>query len=137
MLPLSDPDLLVRKTPYVTITFITLCSVVFLYELLIGTIGKYVLFYQYGLLPTEIISGKEINDSNKDARRPRKLNVPDELWFCATLSNSLKFKYMEKFTRIISPLLCNKVLFIDNELGELIAQRYELSEQLLLKGLLA
>jgi len=60
LLPLSDPDLLVRKTPYVTITFITLCSVVFLYELLIGTIGKYVLFYQYGLLPTEIISGNSL-----------------------------------------------------------------------------
>ena len=61
MLPLSDPDFLVRKTPYVTITFITLCSVVFLYELLIGTIGKYVLFYQYGLLPTEIISGNSLH----------------------------------------------------------------------------
>ncbi len=60
MLPLSDPDLIVRKTAYVNITLISICSVVFLYELLIGTMGKYVLFYQYGLLPSEIISGNSL-----------------------------------------------------------------------------
>tara|TARA_A100001037_G_scaffold207309_1_gene185682 strand:- start:13446 stop:14153 length:708 start_codon:yes stop_codon:yes gene_type:complete len=60
LLPVSDPDLIVRKTAYVNIAFVAICSIVFLYELLIGTMGKFVLFYQYGLLPSEIVTGNSL-----------------------------------------------------------------------------
>ena len=65
MIPLSDPDLLVRKTAYVNITLIFVCSIIFIYEFILGDIEKYVLFYQFGLLPFEISSGnsKQILDT--------------------------------------------------------------------------
>ena len=58
MIPLSDPDLYPRRRPVVNVTLIVLNAVVFLYELTLGG-DRPAFFYTYGLIPEELITGKE------------------------------------------------------------------------------
>ena len=58
MLPLSDPDIYRRRRPIVNVTFILLNAVAFLYELTLGG-DRAVFFYTYGLIPEEIVMGRE------------------------------------------------------------------------------
>lgn len=57
MLPLSDPDIQRRSTPYVTLLLIAASTVVFLYELTLGGLDRQVFFYKLGLIPAEISDG--------------------------------------------------------------------------------
>ena len=58
MFPISDPDLHSRRRPFVNVTLILVNALVFLYELTVG--DRVVLFYTYGLIPEEIITGQEL-----------------------------------------------------------------------------
>jgi membrane associated rhomboid family serine protease len=57
MFPLSDRDLTTRTRPIVNFTLIGLCAAVFIYELAIGSSGRFTFFYQFGLIPAELAHG--------------------------------------------------------------------------------
>ncbi len=57
MLPLSDPDLITRRRPVVNILLVSLCTVVFFYELFLGEVGQEVFFYKLGFIPAELTQG--------------------------------------------------------------------------------
>ena len=57
MLPLSDSDLVRRSRPIINLTLIGLCAAVFVYELVIGPMGRAMFFYQFGLIPAELVHG--------------------------------------------------------------------------------
>ncbi len=57
MFPISDSDLITRRRPVVNVTMIALCAAVFVYELTIGEIERYIFFYQYGAIPAELVHG--------------------------------------------------------------------------------
>ena len=59
MIPLSDPDVTRRSRPYVNITLIALCILVFLYELSLGGLDRALFFYRFGLIPLELTQGIE------------------------------------------------------------------------------
>jgi len=58
LIPLSDPDLYSRRRPVVNVALIVLNAVGFLYELTLGG-DRAAFFYTYGLIPEEMIAGKE------------------------------------------------------------------------------
>jgi len=41
----------------VNLTMIGLCAAVFIYELIIGELGRFIFFYQFGVIPTELVHG--------------------------------------------------------------------------------
>lgn len=55
--PLSDTDLRKQRRPLLNISLIGLSAVVFVYELMLSTVGRVVFFYQFGLIPAEIVRG--------------------------------------------------------------------------------
>ncbi len=55
MIPIKD-DIPTRKTPILTITFIIINTIVFMYELTLSDIEFIHFVYKYGLLPTDIFS---------------------------------------------------------------------------------
>ena len=57
MFPFSDSDLITRSRPFINWTLIGLCTVVFVYELVIGASGRLVFFYQFGVIPAELAGG--------------------------------------------------------------------------------
>ena len=57
MLPLSDPDLVTRKRPYVNVGLIIACVLVFIYELFLNATATEYFFYQYGFIPAALIQG--------------------------------------------------------------------------------
>jgi len=57
MLPLSDSDLVRRTRPIVNLTMIALCAIVFIYELIIGEMGRVIFFYQFGVIPATLVHG--------------------------------------------------------------------------------
>ena len=57
MFPIADKDLVRRHFPVVNISLIVLCLVVFIYELVIGSEGRFIFFYQFGLIPAELTGG--------------------------------------------------------------------------------
>ena len=57
MFPISDSDLSTRSKPFVNVTIIILCALVFLYELIIGESGRFTFFYQLGVIPAELTRG--------------------------------------------------------------------------------
>ena len=57
MFPISDSDLITRSRPIVNWALIGLCAAVFLYELVIGELGRLIFFYQFGLIPAELSQG--------------------------------------------------------------------------------
>ncbi|HEX77667.1 MAG TPA: rhomboid family intramembrane serine protease [Dehalococcoidia bacterium] len=57
MLPLSDSDLITRRRPVINLTLIALCAAVFIYELILGSEGRIVFFYRFGLIPAELTQG--------------------------------------------------------------------------------
>jgi membrane associated rhomboid family serine protease len=57
MLPISDSDLRRRTRPYVNVSLIILCGVVFIYELVLGELDRTIFFYQFGLIPSEVAQG--------------------------------------------------------------------------------
>ncbi len=59
MFPISDSDLKTRSRPYVNLSIIALCAVVFIYELTLGESGRTAFFYQYGLIPSELAQGMD------------------------------------------------------------------------------
>ena len=64
MLPLSDSDLVRRTRPIVNLTMIGLCAAVFIYELVIGATGRVIFFYQFGLIPAELVHGFHFDTLN-------------------------------------------------------------------------
>lgn len=56
MLPLSD-DIERRRFPFLTLILISICALVFLYELSLDEIDFVLFFYKYGLLPSELTTG--------------------------------------------------------------------------------
>lgn len=59
MFPISDDSRLRRTRPFINITLIGLCAAVFIYELVIGAVGRFVFFYQFGVIPAELTQGIE------------------------------------------------------------------------------
>ena len=57
MFPISDSDLTTRTRPMVNLTMIGLCAAVFIYELIIGELGRVIFFYQFGVIPAELVHG--------------------------------------------------------------------------------
>lgn len=57
MFPISDSDLTTRTRPMVNLTMIGLCAAVFIYELTIGELGRVIFFYQFGVIPAELVHG--------------------------------------------------------------------------------
>ncbi len=57
MFPISDGDLTTRTHPIVNLTMIGLCAAVFIYELIIGEMGRFIFFYQFGVIPAELVHG--------------------------------------------------------------------------------
>ena len=57
MFPISDSDLTTRGRPIINLTLIGLCAAVFIYELVIGSSGRLIFFYQFGLIPAELAHG--------------------------------------------------------------------------------
>ena len=57
MLPLSDPDIARRRFPIVTVSLVVLCAVFFIYELALDETSRILLFYRFGLIPSEITQG--------------------------------------------------------------------------------
>ncbi len=57
MFPISDSDLRTSRRPYVNVTIIVACALVFIYELVIGELNQSIFFYKFGLIPTEIAHG--------------------------------------------------------------------------------
>lgn len=57
MFPVADSDLTTRKRPIVNISLIVLCAAVFIYELTLGESGRIAFFYQFGLIPDELVHG--------------------------------------------------------------------------------
>ncbi|MFC1870866.1 rhomboid family intramembrane serine protease [Chloroflexota bacterium] len=55
--PVSDSDVKNRRLPFVNVTIIAFCAAVFIYELIIGDAGRFVFFYQFGLIPAELVHG--------------------------------------------------------------------------------
>ncbi|MBI4200576.1 MAG: rhomboid family intramembrane serine protease [Chloroflexi bacterium] len=58
MIPISDPDLRRRRFPVVSVLLIGANSLVFLYELSLGS-GRTAFFYRLGLVPAELTTGRE------------------------------------------------------------------------------
>jgi membrane associated rhomboid family serine protease len=58
MFPISDGDLKTRRRPYVNVTIIILCAVVFIYELVIGDMEQTILFFKYGTIADELANGE-------------------------------------------------------------------------------
>lgn len=56
-IPISDRDLVRRSFPIVNVSIIGLCTLVFIYELMIG--GSDAFFYKFGLIPYELTNGVE------------------------------------------------------------------------------
>jgi len=61
MLPISDPDIRRRSLPIVNVGVITVCALLFIYELALNDFDRLVLFYKYGLIPVEITHGVSFN----------------------------------------------------------------------------
>lgn len=59
MFPLSDPDLVRRSRPYVTVGLIALCTLAFVYELVLPAVERTAFFYKWGLIPAELAHGVE------------------------------------------------------------------------------
>lgn len=59
MIPLSDSDIIRETRPYITIGIIGLNSLVFLYELTLGSVQTAQFFYKWGFIPLEFTGGKE------------------------------------------------------------------------------
>ncbi|MFC1969142.1 rhomboid family intramembrane serine protease [Chloroflexota bacterium] len=57
MFPISDSDLTTSTRPMVNLTMIGLCAAVFIYELIIGELGRVIFFYQFGVIPAELVHG--------------------------------------------------------------------------------
>jgi membrane associated rhomboid family serine protease len=58
MFPISDGDLQRRSFPYVNVSIIAVCTLVFIYELTLG--NQDVFFYQFGLVPVELTQGIDL-----------------------------------------------------------------------------
>ncbi|MFH0846910.1 MAG: rhomboid family intramembrane serine protease [Chloroflexota bacterium] len=61
MLPLSDPDLITRRRPTINIVLISLCTLVFIYELTLVGISREVFFYKLGFIPVELTRGTTLH----------------------------------------------------------------------------
>lgn len=57
MLPISDPDIRRRRFPVINVALIAICALVFVYELALNDLDRFLLFYKYGLVPWEITNG--------------------------------------------------------------------------------
>ncbi len=67
MLPLSDPDLVTRKRPYVNVGLIIACVLVFIYELSLNATATEYFFYQYGFIPAAVAQGiRSVKDKLSD-----------------------------------------------------------------------
>jgi membrane associated rhomboid family serine protease len=59
MFPISDSDLKTRRRPYVNVTIIILCTVAFIYELVIGDREQTILFFKFGAIADELAHGQD------------------------------------------------------------------------------
>ena len=57
MLPIADSDLKTTSRPYVNLALIAICAVVFIYGQIIGGSERAILFYRYGVIPSELSQG--------------------------------------------------------------------------------
>ena len=57
MFPISDSDLKTHRRPYVNVTIIILCAIVFIYELVIGDREQTILFFKFGAIANELAHG--------------------------------------------------------------------------------
>ena len=60
MIPLYDPDIVRRGTPFVTIGFIAASVLVFVYQLSLDDLGSFVFTRRFGAIPSELLGGTQI-----------------------------------------------------------------------------
>ncbi len=60
MIPLFDPDIVRRGTPFVTIGFIAASVLVFIYQLSLDDLGSFVFTRRFGAIPSELLGGAQI-----------------------------------------------------------------------------
>ena len=61
MLPLYGGDIQPKSRPIINWTLISICAIVLIYELAIGSLDREIFFYKFGLRPVEITGGNTIN----------------------------------------------------------------------------
>ncbi len=57
MIPLSDADAELRRTPFVTMALVVVNAAVFLYELTLGSAGLSLFYHEWGLIPANLTRG--------------------------------------------------------------------------------
>jgi membrane associated rhomboid family serine protease len=61
VIPISDPDIGRRRWPVTNTLLIAASALVFFYELTLGATERTVFFYRFGLIPGELIGGREFS----------------------------------------------------------------------------
>ncbi len=66
MIPISDSELRRKTRPYVNISIIVVCAVVFVYQWIMGHLDETVFIYKYGVIPIELTQGISLGVENTD-----------------------------------------------------------------------
>ena len=61
MIPLSDPDIHRRSTPYVTGALLVASVLVFLHQLSLDDLGTFLFTYKYAAIPAEVLGGEHLS----------------------------------------------------------------------------
>ena len=104
MIPLSDPDTISRSRPYVNIMIIGINTLMFLYEISMGSLESTVLFFRLGLIPTEILGGEEVGLRTfifNDTYRTIDLSSPFGPWVTIFSSMFLHAGFMHFISNMI------------------------------------
>ena len=60
MIPLSDPDILRRSTPYVTIALMAASVLAFVYQLFLGDLESFRFTHRWGAIPAEVMGNTHV-----------------------------------------------------------------------------
>ena len=87
MIPLGDADVLRRTFPYVTLSFVLINVVVFVYQFSLGDIDRQIFILKNGLIPTELTSGNEFQSARMTLLEVVDIQSPFGTW--ATVFTSM------------------------------------------------
>ena len=86
MIPLNDPDLPRRTTPYVVYALLAANLLVFLYQLALDDLAEFIFTYRFGVIPAELTTGEEFGMA-RVGRALVDLTSPIPTW--ATMFSSM------------------------------------------------
>jgi len=104
LIPLSDPDAISHSRPYVNIMIIGINTLMFLYEISMGSLESTVLFFRLGLIPAEILGGEEVGLRTfifNDTYRTIDLSSPFGPWVTILSSMFLHAGFMHFISNMI------------------------------------